>query len=235
MRRRLIREWKKRARKVDVEIRGLRYRLDIVNNTTDAKILTSSQVYDGKELEWLGQVAGPEAVFFDVGANTGYYSLAMMQRGFGKVVAIEPNPPTLKLLTANVGLNDRAGVVQIMPYCVGPDGVVPLYSSTGLGSASVISDGSVATHEVQSMPLLDIARLAGVSRIDGMKVDVEGFEVSALKPFFEDAPREFFPKVMVLEDCHADAWGFDLIGFICGLGYVRAGKTRGNLILKRQD
>ena len=36
--------------------------------------------------------------FIDIGANTGHYSLSLAKRSFTQIIAIEPNPPSSKLL-----------------------------------------------------------------------------------------------------------------------------------------
>ncbi|PKM35006.1 MAG: hypothetical protein CVV06_18595 [Gammaproteobacteria bacterium HGW-Gammaproteobacteria-10] len=47
----VARQWKKSGwHFVDYEKQGIRYRLDILNNTTDEKILTSSKIYDKEEV-----------------------------------------------------------------------------------------------------------------------------------------------------------------------------------------
>lgn len=56
---------------VDAEVRGIRYRLDLSDNTTDTKILISSKIYDRPEIEVIAS-ACKDKVFVDVGANIGY-------------------------------------------------------------------------------------------------------------------------------------------------------------------
>src|SRR5690349_8071483 len=52
------------------------------------------------------------SVFVDVGAHVGYYSLlAATQVGpSGKVIAVEPNPPTIQRLRRNLQLNTFTNV-----------------------------------------------------------------------------------------------------------------------------
>jgi hypothetical protein len=98
-------QWRKKGYTiVDAQVRGINYRLHTHINTTDGKLLTSSKFYDHQEIKALSNSlrispAGPgeESVFIDIGANTGYYSLTLAQRGFSRILAIEPNPTTLNL------------------------------------------------------------------------------------------------------------------------------------------
>ena len=78
---------------VDASIHSIKYRLNIRENTTDAKILTTSKFYDLKEIDALvceGDKSQKDKVFIDIGANTGHYSLSLAKRGFRRIIAIEP-------------------------------------------------------------------------------------------------------------------------------------------------
>ena len=88
---------------------------------------------------------------------------------------------------------------------------------------------------VKIKPLIDILNSQNISKIDALKIDIEGYEVSALKPFFNIAPVKLFPQKIVIEHTHKDGWGGE--DFINTLknkyDYVIFGHTRGNLLLRR--
>lgn len=217
---------------VDVESRGIRYRLNVSNNTTDDKILLSSKYYDGEEIEALAASGGK--VFVDIGANTGYYSLTIASKGFDKVLSIEPNPPTVKRLQYNVEINNLQAKIKIVPLCVGSEGYVNFYCDGSLGSASVISENNNITPiTIESKSLIDILSMEKISSIDGMKIDVEGIEDQVLIPFFETAPIELWPKVLVLEHCHQGIWKTNVIDYLLQGRYSISKKTRANLVLKK--
>lgn len=224
---------------IDVVVRGVRYRLDIRDNPTDARLLVSSQVYDRAELEGLAAApltpAGQERTFVDAGANIGYYSLAMAQRGFDRVIAIEPNPPALARLRFNIDANPWRDRVTVVPCCIGEGGEVDFHAAVSLGNAGIrdAKDEPGQTIRVPSRPLLDIVRNAGAARIDALKIDVEGYEDRCLPPFFADAPESLWPSVIVIEHIGSDEWNIDLIGHLESLGYHRVARTRSNLVLRR--
>jgi FkbM family methyltransferase len=225
-------QWRKYyAALVDAEVRGIKYRLNISDNTTDAKLLLSSKFYDRTEIEALSVPNG--RVFIDVGTNTGYYSLTLAMRGFDTIISIEPNPPTVRRLKFNIKVNDLDNLIKVIPVCVGEGGEVPFYTEGDLGSASLIQDQQdTEPILVESKPLYDILKEESITRIDSMKVDVEGFEDQALLPFFAVASRELWPKVMVLEHCHCHVWKTDLLNFLLDGRYRTTDKTRANTILK---
>lgn len=234
----VIKQWKKAGwHYVDFEKQGIRYRLDILNNSTDEKILTSSKIYDREEIEFLrGQELEPGACFIDIGANTGYYSLSLSRQGFSKIIAIEPNPPTLRLLMKNIEFNQLQSSIEVVPVCVGEEGEVSFYSTNNLGGASRLALSTEAEQAIlPSLPLEKILRMKGVEKVASLKIDIEGFEDRALKPFFLQAPEALWPMRIVIEDCHKDKWDTDVIELMCQKGYRLVKQTRGNAFLLLSD
>jgi hypothetical protein len=108
-----------------------------------------------------------------------------------------------------------------------------LYCDGGLGGASIIrQDDQAEPVWVDSQPLLEIVRKHGLDRIDALKIDIEGAEDMALTPFFETAPKNLWPGMVVIENCHRSLWKTDVIDVMARLGYRVRAATRGNLILE---
>ncbi len=232
----IVHTWQRRYGPcVDVEVRGGRYRLDISNNVTDAKLLGSSKRYDGREVDYLLQACShPGAVFVDIGANTGHYPLSLASHGQARVLAIEPNPAALARLRFNVHANALEDRVIIEAVCVGRRGRVMLsYGAGGLGAAStVISVENGQKLWLESLPLADILQKHGIARIDGLKIDIEGAEAEALPPFFATTASTLWPRLVVIEHCHRALWSVDIIAHMQGLGYRRLETTRSNTVLR---
>ena len=222
---------------VDVTSHGIKYRLNIRANTTDGKILTTSKFYDFQEIDALAkavETSQQDKVFLDIGANTGHYSLSLAKRGFTKIIAIEPNPPTLELLSFNVKINNLEPVISIVPLCIGDGTKVAFYSGDGLGTASVFKNSGDEGPPiyVESDTLINILKSQNINQIDALKIDIEGFEDRALFPFFDEAPESLWPTCIVIEP-NSTSWEKDILSRLETLGYVRTGKTRGNVILNR--
>lgn len=219
---------------VDSEIRGLRYRLNLSDNVTDSKILLSSKVYDGEELQFLAKVCH-EGCFVDVGANVGYYTMSLLKAGYAQALPIEPNPPTLQRLDYNLKLNNFSDRVFVVPKGVGPEGELEFYQTGGLGGSSFVKpSGEVKSVKIQTLPLLDILRKHHIERIGGMKVDVEGFEDRVLIPFLQEAPDALLPRRIVMESCHQQQWAEDIRTQFTKRGYRLVGKTRANELFERK-
>jgi FkbM family methyltransferase len=124
------------------------------------------------------------AVVFDVGANIGFYTLqAAASLAGGAIYAFEPNPDAYSKLVRNIEAN-RARNIHLLPYAVGSkQGRAWLRRSerTGLGSIEESSSetGGVRV-EVEMVTLDDMVEKHSVTRIDLMKIDVEGYEESVL-------------------------------------------------------
>jgi hypothetical protein len=85
---------------IDVVYHGIKLRLFPVGNTIESKILFSSRRREGKELDALAAVLSGGGVFFDIGANIGYYSMMAAKFGAGAVCAVEANPDLAEKVAA---------------------------------------------------------------------------------------------------------------------------------------
>jgi FkbM family methyltransferase len=119
-------------------------------------------------------------VFLDVGANIGFFSLLAASRG-AKVIAIEPNPRCQEALKANFARNGLE--VELHGVAAGAaDGTATLFvnqkDNVGAGTLTGPADGSVKQYEV-SLTTLD--QIVANRSVDLIKIDIEGFEVDALR------------------------------------------------------
>ena len=229
--------WQRRFGPIaDVTVRGIRYRLDIRDNLNDRKLLASSAEIDRVELRALENHCRGK-VFVDIGANIGYYSLALARNGARRVIAIEPNPPVLGRLLYNVSINGLEGKTTVLPVGIGTEGAAELYfSDRSLDCASVLKDlageGSRSV-SITVRPLLDVLAELGIERIGGLKIDIEGIEDRALEPFFRDAPKALWPDCIVIEHANRAAWDTDIIASLLESGYRTLHETRLNTVLLR--
>jgi hypothetical protein len=85
---------------------------------------------------------------------------------------------------------------------------------------------------VDAQTLLQLLQRVGIDAIDAIKIDVEGAEDVILAPFFRDAPKSMWPRLIVLEDARS-AWTVDLFSLLASLGYIVVSRTRLNVMLRR--
>ena len=120
-----------------------------------------------------------------------------------------------------------------MPIAVGPEaGTATLFideARRGLSSMEKL-DGATPL-QVPIATLLSVVERSGVSRVDALKIDIEGFEDRALLPFFSTAPRTLWPKRIYMETDWAARWERDCIACLLAAGYVEAWRGSGDILL----
>lgn len=218
----------------DREIWGLRLRLSARGNLSEQRWLTMQQFHDWPEREALREALPDDAVFVDVGANAGFYTFwALAQRRPGlSIIAVDPNPQMLERIRFNLALNDLAAQVRLVGCAVTPQpcDVALTFHADNLGQTG-ISAASEDGVRVPGRPLLAIVQDAGVTRIDALKIDIEGHEVPVLAAFFAEAPRSMWPRLILGEIVGDD--GGALRQLLIDQGYSLAGKTKMNGIFRR--
>lgn len=132
---------------------------------------------------FIGRSLAPDSTFVDVGANIGTYTvLASAVVGpSGKVVAIEPHPFIFRYLQRNVAANKLQNVFAV-DVAVGAKRQTALmqYSEKNPGETHVTSQLHAEATEVPMARLDDVLSDLGISTVDYLKIDVEGYELLVL-------------------------------------------------------
>ncbi len=145
--------------------------------------LESTGEYEAKSMEYCKSFLKPGMTFVDVGANVGLFTLtAARQVGpTGKVFSFEPDGGNCGLLKKNIGQNHYANVTAVQKAVTDRSGQCTLFQSgfnTGDHRTYHVSDDrKQVTIECVS---LDDYFPAG-TKIDMIKMDIEGSEETALK------------------------------------------------------
>lgn len=190
-----------------------------------------------------GVAAGEGALnIIDIGANAGLFTAIALHeaQGRGHVLVVEPNPVLLPRLEANIAFNKQASTVSVHAVAIGPkEGLMRLsFKGDDLGGASLaVGEGASGQQEIEVpiRPLLSLVQEAGMTRIDLLKIDVEGFEDQALIPFFETAPSSLHPAKILMEVSHAGRWQDDLRAVWTAHGYVISEERGADITLTRQS
>jgi FkbM family methyltransferase len=167
---------------------------------------------DGKwELDEIGFVQRflkEGMIFADLGANIGYYTIVASEKvgTTGKVFAFEPDRRNFALLRKNIKQNGCRNVVPVQKTVTSQSGSLRLYlSKSNLGAHRVFaSESEVAgpSRRIESVSLDQF--FPNGSRVDFLKMDIEGAEYSALlgmKRVLTDNPHiviltEFSPYLL---------------------------------------
>lgn len=141
-------------------------------------------------------------VFIDVGAHVGYYSLLASQRvgSTGKVIAIEPNPPTLDRLRRNIHLNGASNIVVEPVACTDVGRTLRFFQADleNTGGSSLASQNARGAKQISvaGVPLDKIVESLGLSHVDFVKIDVEGAEMQVLGGM-TNILAKYRPKIVI--------------------------------------
>jgi FkbM family methyltransferase len=228
----------------DISIGDLRLRCYLRDNTGERKFVFTPWRFDPLERSMLASALPTDGVFVDVGANVGIYTLtAALQLGpAGRILAIEPYPPAHQRLLFNIAATRAACSVwpQVEALDVGVserEEVRELRIDAGnLGGGSITAGAARFSHAgshqvlaIRCRPLLDVIQEAGITRIDVLKIDIEGAEDAALRPFLETADAALLPRRIIVENSES-LWTSDLVAALEARGYWRRLRTRLNSV-----
>jgi FkbM family methyltransferase len=227
------------AAPIDVTILGQqRMRLHPQGNSCEKRMLIIPHLFDRYELRLLSRFLHPGCTFIDVGANVGVYSIFAALRGGpeARIIAVEPHPLALERLRCNILLNNLTNVA-IEPVALGDrSGLVTLKTSTtNIGKTSMVFDRTTANDhviEVQCETLADLCRRHQLTKIDAIKLDVEGAEDLILFPFFSTAAPELWPRFLLIENS-GNQWQRDCRSMLIAKGYRHRKIPSRNLVFWR--
>jgi FkbM family methyltransferase len=227
-----------RAGPVDMQYQGASFRFYHQASATERGALFNPD-YNLEELTFLRAQTPDGGVFVDVGANVGTYALVLAQKvgKDGTVIAIEPHPVAQARLAFNRAASDLPQV-RVVAAAAGPSDGELLIETDGdnLGASHIVTAiTSASTVRVPSLTLQRILDEAGVTNVDTLKIDVEGFEDRVLTGFFACAPQTIWPRAVVIEHLSRREWQQDCIADMVARGYSEERKTRSNTVLMRND
>jgi FkbM family methyltransferase len=146
-------------------------------------------------------------VIVEVGAFHGIHTVMLgniARKLGGRLIAIEPNPVSFEVMSSNVGLNKLDGVVQRENVAVmdGP-GEAEISLSQSASSLAAAAGDTARKVKVKTVSLGHILQKHSVTKIDLLKIDIEGAELFA----FKGLPWDSVEIGMISCELHPFAWG----------------------------
>lgn len=164
-----------------------------------------------------------DGVLFDVGAHMGGGPLSSFVRHKWDVYAFEPDPKNRKALLANLGHHDNIVILdEAVSDSIATD--IDFFSSdvsTGISGLTAFHDSHEKSTTVSTTTLDAAMERFKLDRIDCLKIDVEGHEMSVLRGLDFNKTK---PKIIVaeFEDSKTTHHGYDshdLAKFFVERGY----------------
>ena len=176
---------------VKIEHQGIKLTFSCPNSLNRWRATTFS-TKEPESLEWIDSLE-EGAVFWDIGANVGLYSIYAAKRKKCRVYAFEPSVFNLELLARNVWLNGLADLITLIPLPL-TDGL----SVNKLNMSSMDWGGALSTFGAEfghdgkplnklfefrtlGISMQDAVGMLGIPRPDYIKMDVDGIEHLILK------------------------------------------------------
>lgn len=138
-------------------------------------------------IEWMDSFA-ENAIFWDIGANIGLYSLYAAKMRQATVYAFEPSIFNLELLTRNIAANEAQEKISIIPLCLSDTNTIDAFNLSttewGGAGAAFASDhdqhGNALrkkfTYRMPGMSADSFRALYALPAPNYVKIDVDGIE-----------------------------------------------------------
>ena len=153
--------------------------------------------YDTKNITFIKTQLKVGDIFFDIGANVGCFSLSasVCVGATGKVYAFEPVKKVYARLCENITLNNIENILAYPKAVNFEDTKLKLYvgNQSNLGTTSIQEHDSMSGEvvEVDSISLDGFVSSKNISKVDFVKIDIEGAE----KELFSSNYETWLPKV----------------------------------------
>lgn len=194
--------------------------LVLANEDVGRRILMLRQ-YEPRDSELLARLIRPQDICFDIGGNTGYYTMRMARAASqGQVHVFEPVPLNWHLICAGVLLNGHRHVTVNRCAVGAEDGEMAFSEALDGAYSSLVPVGRKAErHElkVEVRALDDYVREHALPRVDVIKIDIEGAEPLAMhgaRGLLADPARRPRLIMMELHDTNLAAYGETVAGMI---------------------
>lgn len=181
---------------VEGRIRGDRFFIQL-NDPCQYDLLLG--IHEAEVEQWITSELKDGMIFFDIGANIGYYTLlgARCVGSSGRVVALEPNPIVAAILRRNIDINSMKNTDVVQGAASRACGSVRLGRARFSSYASgLYCENPVDWIDVRGYSLDALASELKIPAVDLVKLDVEGAEVETIEGMTKilDVDR---PKVLM--------------------------------------
>lgn len=210
-----------------------RLRLRVHPYDVIGKTIFVNGVFEKAETLFVTSFLRQGMVFFDIGANLGYYTLlgAECVGSTGRVHSFEPSARMFSELQFNVSLNrlsenctlnqvavsEKEGIAQFPQHKLGKE----IYGS--LAFQKYFQSTIIGYHEVKTIALDNYLAKHVIPAVDLIKIDIEGAELLALRGARRLLSRDNAPAIVLeIADILTQSFGYkgvEICKFLSAYGY----------------
>ena len=190
-------------------------------NTHDDVRFHTNGIFEREIQGWFKIPEG--GVFLDVGANIGRYTITLAKKvgPGGRVIAFEPCSNSYSALRKNIDLNNLGNVITLPLALWNEEGYHHMYVKANAGSNSLVEDnGAIGKEKVRTITLDGLLKELIFTRIDLIKIDVEGAEREVLEGM-KKTLQHFKPSLIIEVRDDNVSW---VENFLNLLGYTKQDK-----------
>jgi len=220
------------------KIRGYQVKLKYDPNSYIGRYIFYRGIYEEQIIHKIASMVKPAMTVIDIGANIGLHTniCASLVRSKGRILTMEPQSKARALLKENVKLNNFTNI-QILDYALGRasnTASIFLVNEKNNGQATLIFEDQQSLYPSEEINVRTLDFLLTdltISKVDIVKIDVEGAEMAVLeggKDFFRASP----PQAFFIEciDQHLRRFGAsseELVSWLNSEGYKTYGLMQG--------
>ncbi|RZD43510.1 MAG: hypothetical protein CXT78_08075 [Thaumarchaeota archaeon] len=152
-------------------------------------------------------------VIIDVGAHIGTYSIPIATQigESGKILAFEPNPKNAMVLRKNIELNKLNNIIVFENAASSKNQVVKLTLSNDPMLSMITSSEDEKIVKIECIPLDSLIKKLELKKVDWLKIDAEGSEISILEGSIEILEK-FHPKIIIEVRKENEKKMFEILG-----------------------
>lgn len=168
--------------RMEMQVHGMRFLVDPVTNLGQSLILNGE--YEPAMRETIERFVPSGGMFLDAGANEGYFTVFAAMRG-ARVIAFEPQSRLQSVIADHLQINGLSDRVSVRQCALGARSgsidlrLTPTTNSGATGFANM-TRYKLPVEEVALRMLDDEIKALGVTKVDLLKIDVEGAEYELL-------------------------------------------------------
>ncbi|MBM4166174.1 MAG: FkbM family methyltransferase [Ignavibacteria bacterium] len=192
-----------------IEIEGIKLFVDPEDEAIGKLFLVHTR-YEPTETDLIKSILKSRMTLVDIGANIGYYSILASKcvGEKGKVFCFEPAPSNFSFLQRNIVANNARNITAVQKAVSDKKGTLELFMDEHLSGGHQIFNSGLKSKSVQVETIsIDEFFQNQNTKIDLLKIDIEGAEMYALKGMkqtFAANPQlklvtEFYPTM--IEQC----------------------------------